>query len=355
MYSPSRTLRSIYFGGGTPSLSENIVPTVLHEIIAQKFAICPDTEVTLEANPTSTPDATTLKLQGVTRLSLGVQSLTDNSLLKRFGREHTCEQARYLLDNALASPCLRHGFSFDIMFGASDVRSIEKDLTLAIPYAKSGGHLSLYELTIERGTLLYKEVMTGDARLPGQDLKADEYELASNLMESNGFDHYEISSFAKPGNYSRHNMAFWQGGDLIGIGPGAHGRVHCQSGIRRTMRIREPKRWEEQVLKIGHGMAKTIELTSDDVATELIALGLRTSTGVLNTRFESLTGKCVLQYLDLTRLTELQAAGMVQYSREPVIASGLPEEWQSYLASGALRATRLGRQLLDNWLPSLLR
>lgn len=223
--SSNRAIRSVYFGGGTPSLSPTLVSEVLDELYINGFVTASETEVTLEANPTSLPDIRYLQNLGVTRVSLGVQSLLDDDQLYRFNREHSGGDSRSALDRLVHDRALlSDGFSFDLMFG-NPLKNIEKnkdmavplhdELALALPYAKIGGHLSLYELTVERGTPLSKQVTSGEVMMPEQDDNADEYELAVEKMSANGFDHYEISSFALPGHYGRHNLSFWMHEDLV--------------------------------------------------------------------------------------------------------------------------------------------
>lgn len=218
----SRAIRSVYFGGGTPSLSPTIVTEVLNQIRAEGFVLNGDAEITLEANPSSLPSVSYLSDVGVTRVSLGVQSLTDDKQLARFNREHTSSQSCTALDTLSRDrDLLRDGFSFDLMFGNPLSKRREKkvafdrELRLALPYAKIGGHLSIYELTVEHSTPLAAQVRSGQVIMPSVDNNAEEYEETVAFMQANHFDHYEISSFALPKHYGQHNFAFWMHEDLV--------------------------------------------------------------------------------------------------------------------------------------------
>lgn len=227
--SDRRTIRSIYFGGGTPSLSPRLVQHVIDCVKSHGFQLDERCEVTLEANPSSLPDLTLLSDLGVTRVSLGVQSLVNDKQLRKFNREHSVMQSREALDRLVAGKetgLLQDGFSFDLMFGNPIDQSpdqhyhnvkttFSRELQAAVPYAEIGGHLSLYELTLEHGTPLQKSVCSGQVVMPDQDSNAEEYEEAVTLMTAKGFDHYEISSFALPSRYSRHNFSFWMYEDLV--------------------------------------------------------------------------------------------------------------------------------------------
>lgn len=216
-------IRSVYFGGGTPSLATKLVPEILEQISQEGFDLPADAEITLEANPTSLPDIGYLQNLGITRVSLGVQSLTSDSQLKAFNREHSTRQSIESLERLVRSrSLLSHGFSLDLMFGtpfndpsSSSIRSIRRELELAIPYAIAGGHISLYELTLEQGTPLAKQVKSGLVVMPDEDYRADQYQTAVDFLTENGLSHYEVSSFALPGHYSRHNYSFWMHEDLV--------------------------------------------------------------------------------------------------------------------------------------------
>lgn len=377
--SSAREIRSVYFGGGTPSLFARIVPELLSTIRSEygAYRLSDDAEITIEANPSSLPPVQDLTNSGVTRISLGVQSLTNSKRLKAFGREHDAQGAIAALDRLVADRhLLPQGFTFDLMFGNPNDRRTEpmtvsarlaewrSELHRALPYAQIGGHLSLYELTLEHGTPLAREVKAGKLSMPSSDSNADEYELAASTMTAAGFDHYEVSSFAAQGRQSRHNMAFWMGEDLLGIGPGAHGRLRsaiCANELEastavRTRNIREPRRWAAQVAQSGHGTARIDNLTASELAQEIIAVGLRTSHGVSEANLKGLTRRHMGDELDAEAVTSLIESGLLTQGQSED-APTVPPEWQQWYKAGTavLRATARGRSVLDLLTPQILR
>lgn len=232
-----RELRSIFFGGGTPSLlSPKIIGAVI-EAASRRFAFVPDIEITLEANPGTTEQQRfkDFRSAGVNRLSLGIQSL--NPLhLKTLGRIHDRDQAINAVQQAR-----RAGFeniNLDLMHGLPEqsVENAAKDLTDAL--ALEPEHLSWYQLTIEPNTEFYKR----PPQLPEDDTLAAIQEHGFELLKQAGFEHYEVSAFCRSNRASLHNMNYWQFGDYIGIGAGAHGKLTQLDGrIVRTRKTRLPK------------------------------------------------------------------------------------------------------------------
>ncbi|CCG83565.1 protein of unknown function [Taphrina deformans PYCC 5710] len=356
-------VRSVYFGGGTPSLATWLVRDVLKSLRTSGYDLN-TAEVTLEANPTSLPDVQLLRDIGVTRVSLGLQSLLDTNQLRKFNREHSAMDSQLALDRLAKDVAyLPDGFSFDLMFANplndkgmfKEEACITKELAVALPYAQIGGHVSLYELTVEHGTPLSKEVKAGRILMPDRDCAADEYEAAVSCMVGNGFDHYEVSSFAKPGRYGRHNFAFWMHEDLIGIGPGAHGRLTLNHSSKyRTRCIPDPTRWATQIEARGHGIARH-DVLEHAFAEECIAVGLRTEVGVPRSHFLKMVGQSLESCLDMTQVGFLQEEGFLDWSEAGPSSPGLPREYQEVFKNGFLRATERGRRVLDLITPMLLR
>ena len=219
-----RVLRSVFFGGGTPSMMDaDLVDAIITQIRAT-WPLANDIEITLEANPTSVEAGRFrgYREAGVNRISLGIQALNDPDL-KALGRLHTTKEAMAAFDVA------RNAFervSFDLIYArqGQSVKAWEKELTTALGLAID--HLSLYQLTIETGTAFGDRYAAGKLRgLPNDDLAADMYDLTQSVCENKGFPGYEVSNHSKPGSESIHNKIYWQYGDYVGIGPGAHGRV----------------------------------------------------------------------------------------------------------------------------------
>ncbi|KAJ3010534.1 hypothetical protein HKX48_007361 [Thoreauomyces humboldtii] len=199
-----------------------------------------DVEVTLEGNPTSieTSRLRAFRAAGINRLSLGIQALNDTDL-RFFGRDHTTANARRAIQVAL--DVFDRRVSLDMIWGRPNqtVTAWEQELRDIASYGAS--HLSLYQLTVERGTPLFRAVGDGHVRVPMDDAAAEMYEATVETAARVGYDQYEVSSFAKDGerrNRSRHNQSYWKGVDYIGIGPGAHGRLYDSGGTRlRTFRV----------------------------------------------------------------------------------------------------------------------
>jgi oxygen-independent coproporphyrinogen-3 oxidase len=280
-----------------------------------------DFEVTLEANPTSVEAGRFAGYwqAGVNRVSMGIQALNDADL-KALGRLHSVAEARAALDIA------RNTFqrvSFDLIYARQNQKLADWEAELRQALAMSVDHLSLYQLTIEGGTAFGDRFARG--RLPGlpdEDLGADLYLRTQEICEDAGMPAYEVSNHAKPGLESRHNMIYWRGGDYIGIGPGAHGRLTL-GGIRHaTDTALSPAKWLESVEKSGSGEASRCPVSLQDQIGEYLMMGLRLSEGINVDRFNFLA-----QDVDFARKVEsLTNLGLVERTdnRLRVTATGRP-------------------------------
>ena len=276
---PGRVLRSIFFGGGTPSLMTPELVGVVIDAAARAWSFANDIEITLEANPSSVERDRFAGFaeMGVNRVSLGVQALNDEDL-RRLGRLHSTEDALRALDIANGT---FDRVSFDMIY-ARQHQTLEdwrKELERAL--SMTTGHLSLYQLTIEPGTAFGDRHARG--RLPGlpdEDLGADMYELTQSMTKAASLPAYEISNHAAPGQESRHNMIYWQGGDYAGIGPGAHGRLTFDGGRFATTTKLAPGAWLEQVEKERSGDDTRVRLSAVEDLRERVMMGLRTIDGI---------------------------------------------------------------------------
>lgn len=328
---PDRSLATLFFGGGTPSL---MAPETIAFVIDHARKAWPggdDVEVSLEANPSDQARFADFADAGVTRLSLGIQALDDASL-KTLGRDH--DRA-----GAIAAIEAAHNHFGNVSFDLIYVRPKQSETAwrreLADALALAGGHLSLYQLTIEPHTGFATARRQGLLDLPED--AAPLYEAAGELCEAAGFAHYEISNFAKPGFESRHNLVYWRYGDYVGVGPGAHGRFRTQSGARvATVEERSPERWLAAVESHGHAMVESTELSADERLTEILLMGLRLAEGVARDQFRAETGGDFEAKLDAARLSELTDANLLTLDEK------------------SLRATEAGRQRLDAVLARLL-
>jgi len=289
------TISSVYFGGGTPSIaSVSLVNAVLDAIRPHNLAA--DAEITLEANP-KTFDADKLRAwtdAGVNRLSIGVQSLTQRHL-DTLNRDHT------VLDSLRSMELARRFIpttSIDMIYGMPGQAADDLRHELTELFHQGAGlfdHLSMYELTLEKHTPLHDLVDAGKVVMPSSDLVADLTNVARETAALYHFPQYEVSSYCHQGlanNMSKHNRAYWFGCDYAGVGPGAHGRVTLSNGTRaRTLNIRDPKGWMEQVQHSDHGMAKLQPIDRHTWIQEVLMMHLRTLSGITTQAFHQLTGQ----------------------------------------------------------------
>ncbi len=278
-----RELRSIFFGGGTPSLFSPQTLGAIIEAANIRFAFAPDIEISLEANPGTTEQQRFKDFHsaGINRLSLGIQSLNSHHL-STLGRIHDREQAINAVYQARKAGF--ENINLDLMHGlpAQSIDNAAKDLTDAL--ALEPEHLSWYQLTIEPNTEFYKR----PPQLPEDDTLAAIQERGFELLEQAGFEHYEVSAFARAGRQSKHNMNYWQFGDYIGIGAGAHGKLTLNDGrITRTRKTRLPKDY----LASGGGCERNSETISpDNLPFEFMMNTLRLNNGFAKQLFSERTG-----------------------------------------------------------------
>ena len=217
------SIKTIFFGGGTPSLMPIDLVTAILECAEKLFGFCPDIEITLEANPTSSEAQkfSDFHNAGINRLSMGIQALNDTDL-RKLGRTHSALEAIKAFD--IAKKYFTKT-SFDLIYARQDqtLKQWEDELQHAV--SLSVGHISLYQLTIEQGTRFADWYARGKITLPPDDLSEAMYFLTDDILSNHGYDNYEISNYATTGNQCQHNLAYWNYQPYIGIGAGAHGRV----------------------------------------------------------------------------------------------------------------------------------
>lgn len=321
-----RVLNSVYFGGGTPSL---MPPSVVHQILDQIAATWPlanDLEVTLEANPTSVEAKkfADFRAAGVQRISMGIQALDDESL-KKLGRLHDVRTALGALDVARST---FDRVSFDLIYARQDQTIAEWEKELKFALSLGVDHLSLYQLTIEDGTAFGDRFKRNKLPgLPSENTSADMYLLTQDVTEEAGLPAYEVSNHARKNQESRHNMVYWRGGDYIGIGPGAHGRITLNGQRYATSTELMPTRWLS-----GEKEADRTALTPVDHAGEYLMMSLRTTRGTSLTRFEDILGAP----LDANEIESLCELGFLAVEGQ------------------RLRASRTGRALLNAIIARLL-
>ncbi|WP_395697865.1 radical SAM family heme chaperone HemW [Methylocella sp.] len=316
-----RIVDSIFFGGGTPSLMSARTVGAAIEAIAASFSLAPDAEITLEANPTSVEAGRFrgFRAAGVNRVSIGVQALHDADLAA-LGRRHSAAEALEALEIARKN---FERFSFDLIYArpGQALASWRAELERALSHA--GGHLSLYQLTIEPGTMFERLRDAGRLELPSPDLSRDFFDATQAIMEKAGLPAYEVSNHAAPGEESRHNLVYWRSGEWAGVGPGAHGRL-ILAGARRAQAVeRDPAAWLDLVERDGHGLVEDVALTREEQGDEFLLMGLRLAEGVEIARFEAAAGRS----LDARRVETLRAEGMIEVTaqgRLKVAPQGFP-------------------------------
>ncbi len=348
-----KKLSSIFFGGGTPSLMPADTVAAVIEEAEKLFGFDNNIEITLEANPTSVEAEKfrAFRAAGVNRVSLGIQSLTPRHLTF-LGREHSAEEARAAI--TLAAEIFPR-YSFDLIYALHDqsLAAWERELQAALTLA--GKHLSLYQLTIEPNTQFYHLYQSGKLPVLSADESAEYYTLTQAIMEAAGLTAYEISNHAAPGEESLHNLTYWRGGEYLGIGPGAHGRIGaCRNSARgaarsgrgseaqmgygggkppiekthklATTNLRSPEKWLNQVHSLGHGQEEATPLTPEESREEKLMMGIRLREGIT----------------------------LSDYSFSPALLSALQREGLIILTPTHLIPTASGRLVLNSLIEKLL-
>ena len=305
-----RILRSVFFGGGTPSLMD---PEIVDAILAKvrgTWSMANDVEITLEANPTSVEAGRFAGYRdaGVNRVSMGIQALNDADL-RALGRLHSVNEALTAFDTARS---VFDRVSFDLIYArqGQSLKAWEAELNQALGLAVD--HLSLYQLTIEDGTAFGDRYAAGKLKgLPDDDTSADMFALTQDVCGAAGFHGYEVSNHARSGNESIHNQIYWRYGDYAGIGPGAHGRLTIDDVRYATEAPSAPIGWLAQVRKAGNGDLSRTALSDQDQLAEFLLMGMRLTEGVSLSRFSLLSDD-----LFNNRINKLKNIGMVEFDDE---------------------------------------
>jgi oxygen-independent coproporphyrinogen-3 oxidase len=319
-----RRLTSVFIGGGTPSL---FAPESIDRLLSgarARLTLEPDAEITLEANPGTVEAARFrgFREAGVNRISVGVQSF-DERMLKALGRIHDAAEARRAIEAALAS---FDNVNLDLMYGlpGQDADMARADLEAGI--GTGVPHLSAYQLTIEPNTAFFSK----PPKLPEHDACADMQLETEKILRSEGYEHYETSAFARPGHRSRHNLNYWQFGDYLGIGAGAHGKISFPDRITRHSRMKQPREY----LAAANTLVEEREVAANEVPFEFMLNALRLVEGFEVKLFGERTG--------------LQLAA-IEKSLQKAEEKGLLErDWQR------IRPTERGRLFLNELLELFL-
>ncbi len=331
---PGRRLQTVFFGGGTPSLMPPQTVAAVIETARACWETADDIEITLEANPTSVEAArlSAYRAAGVGRLSLGVQSLEAEGLAA-LGREHGVDEA---IEAIAAAHALFDRVSFDLIYARPGQTRPGWRRELAGALEHAGTHLSVYQLTIEPGTVFHGLHRRGELVLPPEDEQAGFFEDTRSMLADAGLPGYEISNHARPGDECRHNLIYWLSADYAGVGPGAHGRITRDGRTANFVQRRAPEAWRAAVEAAGHATVSETVLEPSERLEEIAMMGLRLADGIPRTRFAALTGGQPEALFDPVALERLSAGGFLE------------------LDGRGLRATPAGRLRLDAVLGALL-
>ena len=321
---PERTVSTIFFGGGTPSLMQPGTVAAILDAVAGQWSVAPDVEITLEANPTSV-EATRFRgyrAAGVNRVSLGVQALDDRALAE-LGRLHTAREA---LDAVGVARSIFDRYSFDLIYARpqQEPKQWASELTRAL--AEAAEHLSLYQLTIEADTPFAALHAAGKLKTPAEDTARALYDTTLDICAAHGLPAYEISNHARPGGECRHNLVYWRAHEYAGIGPGAHGRLDIDGTRHATATEKRPEAWLMRVESQGNGLVTDDVLTREERSDEFLLMGLRLAEGIDMVRYEAVSGRA----LDPARIATLREHGLIETT-----------------ATGRLRVTLPGFPVLD--------
>jgi putative oxygen-independent coproporphyrinogen III oxidase len=320
----NRTVSTVFFGGGTPSLMQPSTIAGVLNSIARQWRVAPDAEITLEANPTSV-EATRFRgyrAAGVNRVSLGVQAL-DDRVLGELGRLHTAEEA---LEAVAVARSVFNRYSFDLIYARPNQTPKDWANELKVALAEAGEHLSLYQLTVEPETPFAALHAAGKLQLPDEDTARALYDTTQEICSWHGLPAYEVSNHARPGAECRHNLVYWRAQEYAGIGPGAHGRLDIDGERHATATEKRPEAWLALVETEGHGLVSDDVLLREERADEFLLMGLRLAEGVDLMRYEAISGRA----LDPKRIAALCEHGLVETTE-----------------TGRLRVTMPGFPVLD--------
>jgi putative oxygen-independent coproporphyrinogen III oxidase len=313
-------LQSIFFGGGTPSLMPPALVAALLGEAERLWGFAPQIEITLEANPSSVEASkfTDLAAVGVNRVSLGLQALDDETL-RFLGRLHDAQEGLTALETAQA---VFERVNFDLIYArpGQTPQQWETELRRALGFGT--GHLSLYQLTIEPGTRFATDVRQRAFVPLDDDPAADLFALTRELTEAAGLPAYEVSNHARPGEESRHNLAYWRYRDYAGIGPGAHGR----RGGLATLRHKKPENWLDAVAGHGHGLKDERVLGNSEQASEALLMGLRLAEGIDLAALSQRLGIPAPALIEPAKLALYESLGLAwrQGDRVGVTPQGMP-------------------------------
>ncbi|MEQ1653687.1 MAG: radical SAM family heme chaperone HemW [Hyphomicrobium sp.] len=352
-----RDVRSIFFGGGTPSLMKPQTVAAILDRISTLWTITPGAEITLEANPGSVEASRFqgYRAAGVNRVSMGFQSLRDEDL-RKLGRIHSVDEAKAALKIARAT---FERYSFDLIYARPGQQPDAWRAELAEALDLAGDHVSLYQLTIEPDTPYFALQAAGKLVVPDPDAALALYEITQEMTAARGLMPYEISNHARPGEESSHNLLYWRYGEYAGIGPGAHGRLLVGSERLATIAEKHPETWAALVEEHGQGLTEITPITRSEQADEMLMMGLRLREGISLDRLAALGG--VRPSTDV--LDYLQTLGLIERGKGRHFAPEVAANWRANeldaipmcASPGLAPESAEPRSVGDNARPSLIR
>ncbi len=316
-----RKINSIFFGGGTPSLMPSFLVAGILEKIAKLWIIANDCEISLEANPTSVESEKfkQFKNLGVNRLSLGIQAFNAQDL-KFLGRQHSLQEAINAIELAKKN---FSNFSFDLIYARPQqtIENWHRELLQALQY--STNHLSLYQLTIEKGTQFFSDFKRHKFIMPDENMASEFYDATNSIMNSKGFEHYEVSNYAQKNYQCKHNLCYWQSDEYIGIGAGAHSRVTFENENYKKrnaiMMIHQPQLWLQKVKEKQVGIQSIQIVENIELVEEILLMGLRLEEGIKIKKIEEIINKKFIEIFDVKKLQKLQEQNFLEINNEKIV------------------------------------
>ncbi len=312
---PKHQVKTIFFGGGTPSLMPPRLMESLINRVQTLWACDSDVEISFEANPTSVEalNFKDFKQAGANRVSVGIQAFNDKEL-KFLGRPHNLKEGMAAIETAKS---VFDRMSFDLIYARPNqtLEAWSSELCAALRYAPE--HISLYQLTIEPGTAFHTSFSRGDFSLPSEVVSDDLYRQTGEILGKVGLKAYEVSNYSKPGEECRHNLMYWKYHDYVGVGPGAHGRVTLGEKKNATRRHRAPDVWLSNCLRTNDISFECHALSKEQEVMELMLMGLRLVKGVKLSCFERSVGKQPLDYFG-EKLSVLMAEGFISLDKNSI-------------------------------------
>lgn len=309
-----REIQTVFFGGGTPSVFEPALIARIIDYVKDNFSIKDDAEITLEANPGVSDSARFegYRTAGVNRLSIGVQT-TNDEILKKLGRAHSSKEALVAVQEA---KLIFDNINVDLMFALPGQTLDELHLDLLRILDFNLNHLSIYQLTLEPNTWFYKH----PPKLPDDDLAAEMQSDIESVARAHGYKQYEVSAFAGPGKRCQHNMNYWEFGDYLGVGAGAHSKLSCFENSTRLVKHKQPKRYMESI-ESGDGVFTNRAIQYESLPFEFFMNALRLLDGVPMSLFQKRTLVPIIEVKP--KLMSLVDRGLLTVSKDVICTTPL--------------------------------